>query len=225
MNALAEIIQHQICIFDQTFDEGGWYDGIQVSISRFASASGVEHYTQERAVDAGKAKRDVSLGKYGEIFTNQLLMASGFPRTPVDCRIYGARDKSFAADLPFRSRGHRDFPDVHVKTCNAQTVRFVREPSWTFQWRNQHREGGKDSLFSRSNPKDVVAFVYIQDSASRLATIVATAPFHILASDGMLRLPRREDKRGLKRCVYYSDLKRSASTNSKQLRIDDFFVY
>ena len=202
-------ITQDVILWNKTYDVLHWYAAIQRKICQFADASDTSHYTGERATNQSKAWQDIAQGKYGEIFANQVLIAKlGFPSIPVDFAIYRTERKSFAADLPYKSMGYRNFPNVHVKTCSLSTKRMVGEESWTFQWGNQTKAGGKDSLFTDPASEDVVAFVYLENYAAHRCTLIATAPICILHGADLFRPPRKADKVGLKKCIYYSDLLR-----------------
>lgn len=163
-----------------------------------------EFYAEERNTTVDKAAEDDFLGKKGEVFALLYLRDElGFPSIKVDLEIRHGAKKGWTVDLPF-SQADDAYPDVHVKTCHQKLVDYVGDYSWTFQYANKNAAGGRDDIFG--GPDDVlVAFVFVERPYARQGTIKAIFPWKDVKH--LLREPKKEDKQGLKKCIYYADLK------------------
>lgn len=197
---------------DQTWAiPSNWHNAMLAACNRFASSMAKESEFYRQTRNARDPKLDIMIGKYGEVFAMQCLTALGFPSVPVDFAVYDNTHKSWAADLPYRALG-LGLPDVHVKTCDIETVRYVSGKkingisigrySWTFNTGSKTGIGGRDTAISST--QDVVALVYIPSLQAKSGTLVATVPTSML--QGLLKPPLSDKLRGIKACIYESDL-------------------
>lgn len=204
-------VTKRIIRYDETWTiPDNWHVAIMKACRAFTDGMRERDTFYRETRNATKPLTDIMVGKYGEIFAMQCLTAKGFPSIPVDLAIYAANNKSWAADLPYRGVDG-GLPDVHVKTCDLNTVRFVSGKtidgqalgrySWTFNVGS--KDGwGKDSAID--SKRDVVALVYIPSLEARSGTLVATIPTAKLR--GLLKPPVSDKLKGIKLCVYDSDV-------------------
>lgn len=197
---------------DQTWSiPSNWHNAMLAACNRFAGSMNEESEFYRQTRNARDPKLNIMIGKYGEVFAMQCLTAMGFPSIPVDFAVYGVAGKSWAADLPYRALG-TGLPDVHVKTCDIDTVRYVSGKlvngqtvgrySWTFNIGSKTGIGGRDTAIS--SKQDVVALVYIPTLQARSGTLVATVPTSMLS--GLLKPPISDKLVGIKACIYDSQL-------------------
>lgn len=197
---------------DQTWAiPSNWHNAMLAACEKFADSMNGESEFYRQTRNARNPKENIMIGKYGEVFAMQCLTAMGFPSIPVDFAVYDEANKSWAADLPYRALG-LGLPDVHVKTCDIDTVRYVSgkvvdgypvgKYSWTFNIGSRTGVGGRDTAIS--SRQDVVALVYIPTLQVKSGTLVATVPTAMLPK--LLKPPISDKLRGIKACVYESDL-------------------
>lgn len=176
-------------------------------IDRNQSAS---YYVSKRNANFDKAKQDIFVSKKAEYFALvALCKLYNFPKIKIDIDIRSGSSKGWLHDLCFKVTD-QNFPNVHVKCCTSSTYRYCNDFSWTFQYSNNDRKGGKDLIFN-SNEDDLVVFVYIENPEDNQGVIKAILPTNILlAQDNgeflILRDPVKSNLKGLKKCVYYKDL-------------------
>lgn len=199
--------KRSIIRIDQTWAiPDNWHNAMTVACDRFAksSAESVRFYKTSR--NARDPVGDIALGKYAEIFAMQALTAYGFPSIDVDLQIYDKRQKSWAADLPYGDLG-TGLPNVHVKACDDQTVGYIRNKmvngqlvgrySWTFNVGN-----GYDTAITTRG--ELVALVYVPSLAVRMGKLVALVATDVLPK--LLKPPLSPKLRGIKKCIYETDL-------------------
>ena len=154
--------------------------------------------------NATKMAEDQFLGKKAECFVKYYLTkVRGFPEVKVDFEIRTGSQKGWRVDFPFNTEDKR-FPNVHVKACQHNQYEYVGDYSWTFQWANKNGPGGKDGIFD--GPKtDLVVLVYLENPRSSKAIIKAILQWGEI--EKYLKDPIKEDLKGLKKCIYFEDLK------------------
>lgn len=158
-----------------------------------------KYYVENRNATASKVINDICLGKKAEVMTMLVLRDSfGFPAVPVDLEIRKGNKKGWMPDLIY--------PDVkvHVKSCSASTLRICGDYSWTFNWKNSDKPGGKDEIFASGNG-DLCAFVFMEDWFDKEAVIKAIVPWNDVVP--ILKDPVLPKFVGIKHCLYFKDLK------------------
>jgi hypothetical protein len=164
-----------------------------------------EYYHRERNVNNIEyAKLQDFLAKIGEFYA-QLYLAKrfNFPSNVLpDLKIIPRHLKSFSADLQYKTTSN--FPNVHVKTCFDSTFNFCKDYSWIIQFSNKSGYGGKDDLFLKSRTRDdLMVLVHVGDTYR--GTIKAI--LSVSETLSLLREPLREDKKGIKKAIYFSDIR------------------
>jgi hypothetical protein len=159
-------------------------------------------YEENRAAPKNKAISDILIGIKGEFFVARFLeMKYSFPHLLPDLRVLPVGQKGWDADLPYKTID-RYLPNFYVKTCRYDP-RF--SPSWVYQWQNANGKFGRDALLSTLS-YDLYAFVIVRDEWDHKAYISVILPWAKLKP--YLREPRLENKVGIKKCIYYADLRR-----------------
>lgn len=198
---------YEIKDFPVTFTEAKNKE-INSVIDRFVAAmnrkrQSVSYYVEKRNVEAGKAAEDIFLGKKAEfIALTALIKYFGFLVVNVDLAIREGAAKGWDRDLPFSKVG--DYPDVHVKSCSKHTFDCCDDFSWTFQKQNNDGRGGTDDILTEVRKDHLVAMVYMEDPRSKKGVVKAFMPQPEIKQ--YLKLPKKIELWGLKRCVYYQDL-------------------
>ena len=150
---------------------------------------------------ATNALSNIRLGKLGEWIVYKFLKDGGYILEEPDTSILSGRHKSWYANLFLPEHAL----NVHVKSCDENTVRIVGEQSWTFQIANTSGKGGKDILFSGKCEEDLIALVYVDSDAKILrGTIVVTSPWKFLKT--RLVNPLLPKYVGLKKCLNHNSL-------------------
>lgn len=158
----------------------------------------VDYYVSHRNVKAEKAMADIFLGKKAEYFTSLALKKYyNIEYLEPDLEIRKGRKKGWDCDLPYSNF------NLHVKSCNAKTVKFCKDYSWTFQLSNNNGFNGKDKLLSEEK-NDLISLVYIDNHLSNTGVIKAILPWDLVGSK--LKDPIKPTLIGLKKCLYYKDL-------------------
>jgi hypothetical protein len=153
-------------------------------------------YVKKRMADPSKVKPQILQGKLAEFATAIFLTTFlGFPEMDPDLTIYKAREKSWAADLPY-SVDTPEYPDVHVKSADTITASKYEE-SYVFEL--------KDTLFRRQTDRDLIAMVLYNPTSKEL-TVRALAKWSYLCEKQLFGLMKVHQLRSSKVCVYYKDL-------------------
>lgn len=166
-----------------------------------------DYYVRKRNANPRKIKKDIWIGKLAEVGVAQYVMEQGGPFLEPDFNIYGGKNKNWDADLPYSKSS--SFKDIHVKACDGDTVEYLKKNgqedyTWTFQWSNNDGRGGKDKIFEKN---DCVALVYVPTADSHWIEIVCLADVFELIP--LLRDPISARLKGIKKCIYWSDLNES----------------
>lgn len=159
-----------------------------------------EYYHQLRR--AGKIKvlkKDLPLGKKAEfVAAYGLHQRFSLPLVSPDLKIYKKREKKWSCDLIYGRTGN-----VHVKGCDAKTLSYCDDFSWTFQYRNKNGHGGTDNIFKAPSDDFLVA-VFMEDYTANKGIIKAIIPIERVKR--LVRNPKNEWLIGIKQCLYYKDL-------------------
>lgn len=160
------------------------------------STSSSELYIKKRMADPAKVKPQILQGKLAEFATAIFLATQlGFPELDPDLTIYKAREKSWAADLPY-STVDESLPDVHVKSADTITAARYDE-SYVFEL--------KDTLFRRQKDRDLIAMVLYNASSGEL-TVRALAKWSYICEKQLFGEMKVHQLRSSKVCIYYKDL-------------------
>lgn len=152
--------------------------------------------------------KDIRNGKIGELFLLFYLQSLGFPTAvSIDFSVYGKDKKDWSADLPFR-RYNFAFPDVHVKTCTWETLKFSNKPSWTFQ--------STDYLFDNPDTNDRIGLMFIDKEEN--VWVIGIGPWSSIYP--ILKDPVLKKHRGKKKCLYYEDFERLCDESRKRAKVD-----
>lgn len=151
---------------------------------------------------------DIKFGKYGEYAVAYFLYRQGFPICIPDVSIREGADKGWDCDLPYASKDH-NYPNCHVKTCDQKGSEFVKRVrgerySWTFQYNNASGNGGRDSLFFDLQNSEIIVFAFVSSVENNKVHIVASGPWNKV--NVLLKDPIAYKLKGLKKCIYASDL-------------------
>lgn len=186
-------------------------DKINANVKKYADAKkgkdqSIDYYEKKRGVkDPKKAYWDIYNGKKGEYFTAIILNKKfSFPYLEPDCKILPRGEKNWNPDLPYQQL-NEIYPNVAVKACSNSTYRFCKDYSWTFQYCNSDGIAGKDEIFEETSDNHYVALVYIPVPEESLGTLMVFAPWVKVAP--FLRDPISPKYKGIKRCLYFEDLK------------------
>lgn len=186
---------------------------INEHIGRFVDnifKKGGSYYRNKRnAYNFEKMKYDNFLGKKGEVFARRYLIEEhNYPRDiRVDLRVYDERKKNWDADLNYgRVEGYED---IHIKSCSKSTYDYVGDYSWTFQYNNSIGEGGRDDLFLDKKGEDIIGFVYMDDCEDNYCFILGFYRWKDIVL--LLKDPMKKTLKGIKKCLYYKDLKKIKS--------------
>lgn len=165
----------------------------------------IRYYAEMRNTSDKIACRSSCEGKKGEFGSSHILKGVfGLPLVLPDTKIYTSKKKNWDCDLPYHENG--DLPPVHVKSCTAFTLRFVKDYSWSFNWGNAFGGGGKDKLFKAGEESnDMVALMYMENWDSDEVIMKAFLPWKEIKP--LLRDPLKKDKKSIKKCLYFKDLK------------------
>ena len=162
-----------------------------------------EYWAQNRNTDQQKAMRDNLVGKKAEYFAmKHLREVHGFPDCPIDLQKRIGFQKKWVIDLCYNNIDSR-FPNVHVKACLPWIKTCFRDYSWTFQFSNANKVGGRDTIFDGPDT-DLVAFMLLDDFESPSATVKAIMPWGEVKKH--LRDPKKRELKNIKKCSYYQDM-------------------
>lgn len=155
----------------------------------------VSYYSQNRNDSSlKKIEDDQRLGKKAEFVAAKFLHKQfKLPLCYPDLGIYSSDEKNWNADL---------YENVHVKSCSLQTYRYCGDYSWTFQLKNNSGSGGRDKLFDRGD--GWVVFVFMETSQSLVGVVKAVVSWDRVKI--LLRDPKKQTLKGIKKCLYYKDL-------------------
>lgn len=148
-----------------------------------------EYYIKKRK--ASKPEHDITIGKLGEAIA---ALALGVQQ-PLDMEIRKDRSKGWLPDLQGKIQ--------HVKTCDANTWRICKDFSWTFQYSNDNKKGGRDPLF-RGSGEELIAFVNIESIDPVNGTLMFVAPWSIVSK--LLKDPVLPKYKDIKKCLYFRDV-------------------
>ncbi len=166
---------------------------------KFASES-TNNYGGRNQRNAATIARQIYQGKLGECAAYRFLVPSCSSLTEPDFQIYSAKQKTWKPDL---ACGKDQF---HVKTMGKEQS-SIYGLSWTFQFSNNSNRGGKDTEIFGADPttQSFVVFVEI-DLKLGGATIYAVLHAKRLFDENLFRDPKLDYLKGIKKCVYHSDL-------------------
>jgi len=170
-----------------------------VSFAEQMSGAGqsIDHYVLNRNANRDKAFNDICVGKKGEFFAAKYAHQIGYPQSYPDMSIRVGGSKGWDCDLLYAPIK----PDIHVKVCTDTTVKYVGDLSWTFQYSD--RTGwGKDSMFN--NLEDEAVLVYLPNFESSHCWLLKMSVSEVVSK---LRDPKKSSLIGMKKCLYYRDLK------------------
>lgn len=175
---------------------------IQIFVDKMTEdKQSVNYYSKNRNVSANKAIEDIFLGKKAEYFVSTALNKYfNIPYKEPDLEIRKGRKKGWNVDIELKSLG---FPNFHVKSCSAKTVKYCKDFSWTFQYSNNKDNRGKDQLFN-GQTDDLICLIYLNNHLDDKAEIKAILPWDKIESK--LKHPLKPTLIGLKKCIYYKDL-------------------
>jgi len=181
-----------------------------------------KHWAEKRNTTPELAELDDKTGKVGEFVAYWGLKTryNRFPNKYPDLKIYLPNQKSWEPDLSYAP----EF-DVHCKTCTEKTVSVAKDKSWVFQHKNNKDGGGKDiEIFGDGCEYDppklpaIVALVYIDFWKTDKGLLVGTIPvpelFKILDDPTRDNTLRKPDYKGIKRCIYLSEVLRHEGINA-----------
>ena len=161
-------------------------------------------YAKKRNTSPEKAQEDMFLGKKAEFFAVQALVGEyKFPLVKPDLNIYTRAQKGWSPDLPF-NKANKDYPDAHVKSCSGKTYDMCNDYSWTWNFKNNDNDYGKDDLFKNFKSHDLIVLVFIDKPQNNEAVIKAILPWRIAST--YLADPIKFKLLGLKKCLYCKTL-------------------
>ncbi len=167
----------------------------------------INYYSKQR--NATKAADDIRLGKKAEYFIAKYMCQQfGHQMYNPDMEIRNGKHKGWFTDLSYIVNEQKI--NIHVKACSIITYNYCGDYSWTFQYSNKNKVFGTDSLFKTSTPNDIIALVFLTNPISHYCIIKAIIPWCVLKNK--LKHPRKENLIGLKKCIYYNDLKNTNGT-------------
>lgn len=170
---------------------------INLEISKFVGIMGQSGQScdfYEAMRNAVKSRIDIFVGKKCEYFTSaHLIYREDYPIVQPDLTILEPHQKAWTYDLPY-PEGY--FP-YHVKGTTWDNI------SWTFQWNDKLGKYGRDRIFSKQD-NSMVACVYMKEPESNIGYIKAILPTRDVIP--LLGEPEMDYLKGIKRCLYYSDL-------------------
>lgn len=146
----------------------------------------VRKYAQRNQTDKKKIIEDIYIGKVAEYATYNYLKSKGRQLEAPDIKIYGAKNKSFSADL---SDGSLMF---HVKCMKHDTAKRFGL-SWSFQ--------KEDPLVTRPDNRDVLVLCeYIDGTIDIKSVIQAKRVINIYTK------PVLEKLWGIKKVLQWNDI-------------------
>ena len=152
---------------------------------------------------AHKPNKDIFLGKKAEFIALRALknLSKLFSAVEVDMEIRYRKAKGWKPDF---SVGGINY---HVKACSFSTKDYCGDYSWTFQIANTDIPAGRDELLN-SDGNDYVVLVYMKEEISPEGIVKAILQWK--EAKPLLRDPLKTSLIGLKKCLYYKDLKGGA---------------
>jgi hypothetical protein len=205
-NILTKVCTHNELV-SMSGNEGG---RVKALVTKFVSSMypSFEHYVAERAADKNAVALQVFNGKLAEFFALKFAVQKlNFPKCEIDLEIREGSKKGWVVDFPFNSMD-KNLPNGHCKNCTPFAKNMAGEYSWSFQFKNNSNGYGRDPLFDCPDSMDLVFGTYVIDSYN--AIVLVTAPWKVMVDNNILRPPIKEDKKEIKKCIYYSDLLRLA---------------
>lgn len=168
----------------------------------FTDTSDISYYQHARNAKENHVRQQIANGKQAEYIAAYLMRTQfGYPILDPDVQIYEVNQKSWEADLPYRTIDQR-FHNIHVKSS------YFEDTSWTFQKSNISGKGGTDSRFY-SEDSEYYALVNIHATRIRLTIPNIRATVYLTTSKllrTLLKNPRNPDMLGIKEVVYERDL-------------------
>jgi len=175
-------------------------DDIMKLVSAFADVQTdtvLEHYQNRSQTNAEKIKEDCIVGKLGEFGTYQYFIGRRYACTKPDMNVYGPDDKRFTSDLI------GDGNKLCVKSQSVeQAGRFGL--SWTFQY-GGNGDGHHDKILDVSGKELFVGCMV----DGRIVDIKVVMPMGDILQCGMLKDPILKKYHGIKKVLYYKDLRES----------------
>jgi hypothetical protein len=203
---MLDIINNNICFYQQPLQISSqkhisWLKKSELHAENMFESK--KYYASRRAAVPAKLQHDITNGKYGEFIAAEFFPNFGVPYLAPDLVVKKSDEKNWDADLPYSKVGN--FLDCHVKTIDQESKEKYNF-SWTFQKKNTYGTGGEDRLLSHPECKDLVAFVLVPTLwGESEAQVVASAPWNLVFP--LLRDPLLPKYIGIKKCLYYKDLR------------------
>jgi hypothetical protein len=161
----------------------------------------LDFYEATRKTNKKKAKKDVILGKMGEILSKNYLMKEfNLPEIEIDFSIKDKKNKGWEHDIPY-SKISENLPNFHVKTCSKSTLKYcpAKQPSWMFQKSDK-------MVFKKTDEEtknDYCVFVYMDNENSTEGKIMAILPINEVKQK--CREPGVHQLRNSKTTLYFAD--------------------
>jgi hypothetical protein len=169
-------------------------------VTEFANKIDTSYYAKRSQFDNEKRKQDQVIGKLGEVAVFNALKEKHPTLSPVDFKIYSAKEKSWDFDLKANNI------NLHVKSQNILRSKKYGE-SWIFQKGNGVNRNYDKEIFDRISPNQYVAFVLV-NLEEKSATIKAIVELDFLHKKDLFKLPVLEKLRvANKMAVYFKDMK------------------
>lgn len=159
-------------------------------INSFTNNSTINKYLERNPdADETKVRKDIFLGKEGEVGGVQYFNDTYGINVDADFNIYDVKDKSFDLDLS---------GIIHVKSCPLE-----RE-SWTFQFRDRFNPNkGKDPILKNPDSPEWLLLTEV-DSENHNVFIRALLQWKNISD--LTTYPLKRDLRKIKRCIYLDDI-------------------
>jgi hypothetical protein len=159
-----------------------------------------KEYTRRGASDIGTVKKNIIVGKLGEIAMYQYLIKKGHELEKPDFAIYEGRKKSFGADLSTERY------DIHVK---SQGLRSIKR--YGYSWIMQR----SDKLTTNLDTDDLVAFLTV-DVDNLEADIVGVVSAKDLVDFELFEECKVFSYRHSKVAIYWDTVKENLSGNRRR---------
>lgn len=163
----------------------------------------LEHYKGRQQFNIVKMRNDIIVGKLGEFAVYYFLIHSGRECTKPDLTIYPSEEKRFNSDLV----------SGRLKICvKSQSVEQagIFGLSWIFQF-GGNGNGHRDHILDKKcgdmftdRLTDMFAGCLVDGNTVYIKTII---PIEIVLDDGVLKDPKMSKYSGIKKALYYKDLK------------------
>jgi hypothetical protein len=169
-----------------------WLDKCRSFADRCAE-SNKARYASRGQSSLEKIIKDIYVGKVGECAAYEHKLASDLDCTEPDFNIYGARKKSYAADL--LSSGNK----LHVKTQSRESA-----AKYGTSWILQFKPGDSDKLFKEQTPEDIAVLCLMVSDVE--VEILAEVRFEWLFQNNLIADPKLKWFIGVKKALYWEDI-------------------